>query len=469
MGKLIGAESGSRVLVIGLDCAAPELVFGNSDFDLPNLRGLMDGGAFGVLKSCDPPITVPAWACMMSGRDPGALGVYGFRNRREYGTYGDYRIATSLNVGEPRVWDILSEAGKQVCVVGVPQTYPVSEVKGCMVSGILTPGMDVECTWPGELREELVGKVGEIQFDVTEFRTDDKYYLLKQINEFRINRFAVARYLMQNKPWDFFMMVDMGVDRLHHGFWRYCDPGHPRFEEGNPWRSAIRDYYGAMDAEIGRLLEIAGAETEVMVVSDHGAKAMHGGVRVNQWLMDEGFLVLKDAPDAPRALSVDDVDWSRTQAWGEGGYYGRIFLNVRGREAEGIVEEGDIGGVRERIRIGLERMRGPDGVVLWNKVYYPEELYPEVRGIAPDLMVYFGGLHWRSLGEVGCDSIFAETNDTGPDDANHAMEGLVILKDGKVSESTNLEGAQLMDIAPTVLDWMGVPVPESMQGKVLGR
>jgi predicted AlkP superfamily phosphohydrolase/phosphomutase len=277
---------------------------------------------------------------------------------------------------------------------------------------------------------------------------------------------------MERKPWDFFMVVDMGVDRLHHGFWRYCDPGHPKFEEGNDWRWVIRDYYEALDGRIGELLDIAGPETKVMVVSDHGAKAIHGGIRINQWLMEQGYLVMKSDLGAVKPFRIEDVEWSLTTAWGSAGYCGRVHLNVRGREGEGIVAPEDVDGLKGELRERLVGMRGPSGAILGNEVFFPEELYPVVNGIAPDLMVYFGGLHWRSLGELGGKSdgerVFAEGNDTGPDDANHAMEGLVIMRDGIVSERTDLEGENLIDVAPTILDWMGVAVPESMQGRVLG-
>lgn len=472
MGTRAASDVSPKVLVIGLDCAAPEFVFNHPDFSLPHLHGLMDSGSFGILESCHPPITVPAWSCMMSGRDPGALGVYGFRNRLSYDSYGEHRISTSLEVREPRVWDVLSDAGKHVCVVGVPQTYPPMAVNGCMVSGILTPGLDSHCTYPESLKGELVNEIGSIQFDVEDFRSSETDYLLEQIHEFRENRFAVARYLMTNKPWDFFMMVDMGVDRLHHGFWRYCDPGHPKFEEDNEWRWAVRDYYEALDGEVGKLLETAGSDTKVMVVSDHGAKALHGGVRINQWLMEQGYLVLKRELEAVEPFRIEDVDWSLTSAWGDAGYCGRVFLNVRGRDAKGIVEPQDVAGLKRELRGRLEAMCGPSGANLGNEVFFPEEIYAEVNGIAPDLMVYFGGLHWRSLGEMGPKSdgerVFTDRNDTGADDANHAMGGLVILKDGMASDETDLEGANLMDVAPTILDWMGVTVPATMQGRVLG-
>jgi predicted AlkP superfamily phosphohydrolase/phosphomutase len=453
-----------RVLVIGLDCAAPEFIFRHPDYDLPNIHALMNRGAWGTLRSCDPPITVPAWSCMTSGRNPGALGIYGFRNRRSYESYSDVVIATSRAVKEPRLWDILGDAGKKVCVVGVPQTFPVSAVNGCLVSGLLTPDQNSECTYPPELRDELIGELGEIQFDVADFRTEDKENLFERIKVFMANRFAVSKYLMKHTPWDFFMMVEMGLDRLHHAFWRYGDPLHPKFEQDNPFRWCLKEYYELMDRHIGELLVCTGEQCRVLVVSDHGAKAMHGGIRINQWLIGQGYLTLMHEPSGPQPFSADNVDWSRTTAWGDGGYYGRIFLNVEGREPQGIVKSAEVNELKARLRRELEAMSGPDGAHLATKVHVPSELYDEVRGIAPDLLVYFGDLHWRSLGEVGAESVYAETNDTGPDDANHAMEGIVVLSEGGGHE---LNGASLYDIAPTVLDWMGVKLPNEMNGKSL--
>ncbi|HWC27197.1 MAG TPA: alkaline phosphatase family protein, partial [Solirubrobacteraceae bacterium] len=94
----------TRVAVIGLDCAEPTLVFDRWRDELPNLRRLTKTGAWGALRSVDPPITVPAWSCMMSGRDPGELGIYGFRNRSDH-SYGGLTVADSTAVPVDRVWD----------------------------------------------------------------------------------------------------------------------------------------------------------------------------------------------------------------------------------------------------------------------------------------------------------------------------------------------------------------------------
>src|SRR3989304_251289 len=128
-----------KVLVIGLDCAEPSLVLERWIDRLPTMRRLMDGGLYGRLTSCLPPITVPAWSCMASSKDPGTLGIYGFRNRADY-SYDKLSIATSLAVKEPRIWDILTTKGKQCIVIGVPGTYPITRpINGWLITPLLTP------------------------------------------------------------------------------------------------------------------------------------------------------------------------------------------------------------------------------------------------------------------------------------------------------------------------------------------
>ncbi len=452
-----------RVLVIGLDCATPQFVFGPDRFAMPHVQGLAAAGCWGRLRSCDPPITVPAWACMTSSKDPGTLGCYGFRNRKDH-SYDRLFTANAAAVREKRVWDILSRRGKKVAVLGVPQTYPVTPVNGWMVADFLAPDTQAEYTYPKALRNEIESAVGEYLIDVKDFRTDDKDRLLADVYALMHNRFDTARFLLTEKPWDFFMMVEMGVDRIHHGFWKYCDRAHPKYEPGNRFEHAIRDYYQALDARIGELLALVGPETAVLVVSDHGARSMIGGVCINQWLIREGLLTVRDNLSARKRIEDCDIDWSRTKAWASGGYYGRVFLNVLGREPEGIVAPEEYEAFRSELADRLRAMPGPDGKPLGNQAHRPEDLYKHVRGVAPDLLVYFGDLAWRSVGMVGFEDIYTFENDTGPDDANHDYHGVFVMDDRAGRGGMELPGLQLMDVAPTVLDLMGVEVPEDMQG-----
>jgi len=452
-----------RVLVLGLDGVPPRFVFGPDRLDVPHLARLAEAGCWGPLSSCHPPITVPAWAAMLSGKDPGTLGLYGFRNRRDY-TYDPLVIANATAVKAPRVWDLLSRAGKKVVVLGVPQTYPPRPVNGWLVSGFLAPGVDADYTYPKSLKDELERATGGYILDVNDFRTDDKEGLLDQLYALLDNRFAAARHLLDTKPWDFFMVTEMGPDRLHHGFWRYADPKHPKFDPDSPYGQAFRDYYKALDDRVGDLLARVGDETAVLVVSDHGAKAMAGGVCINQWLIQEGLLAVRDDLSEVKRIEDCTIDWARTKVWSTGGYYARLFFNVAGREPAGVLAAADYAAFRNDLIARIEAMPGPDGRPLGNKAHAPEDLYRHVNGIPPDLIVYLGDLAWRSVGSVGFDSIYTFENDTGPDDANHDYEGIFIMDDRSGRGGEEKKGLTLLDVAPTVLDLLGVAIPEDVQG-----
>lgn len=457
----------SRALVIGLDCAAPQLVFDRWLDELPTIRGLTERGAWGVLRSCDPPITVPAWASMTSSRSPGALGFYGFRNRRDH-SYDALAFADSRAVKLPRVWDILSERARDVIILGVPQTYPVSQVNGVMVSCFLTPDIETrQYTYPAALKDEIKQVVGAYMVDVPNFRTNEKVQLLADIEEMTEKRFRLAEHLLETRPWDLFFMVEMGTDRMHHAFWRFTDPEHRLYEPGNEFEGAMLDYYKAVDEKMGRLLgRFADEETAVLVVSDHGAKRIEGGICINEWLRREGYLVLKEEPAGPVPLKPDLVDWARTTAWGEGGYYCRLFLNVEGREPEGLIPAADYERVREELKGKLEALGDDQGRPIGTIAHRPEDLYAERLGVVPDLLVYFGDLYWRSVGQVGTGTVHVFENDTGPDDANHAHEGLYVLVGEGVEPGRGPE-RDLRDIAPTLLELLGEPVPAEMEGRSL--
>jgi predicted AlkP superfamily phosphohydrolase/phosphomutase len=457
-----------RVMLIGLDCAAPELVFDRWLDDLPNLKALCQAGIHGPLRSCDPPITVPAWSVMMSSKSPGRLGVYGFRNRADH-SYDQYSIANSLAIKEDRVWDILSRSGKRSIVIGVPGTYPPQPLNGLLIGDFLTPDISCNYTHPPGLKDEIASVVGEYVVDVRDFRSGNKSKILADIYEMTQKRFQIARHLLAKEEWDFFMMVEMGVDRIHHAFWDDMDPAHRFYKTGNEFENAIHDYYEEVDREIGQLLAFADDATAVLVVSDHGAKRMDGGICVNEWLIQNGYLSLAEKPPSPVPLSKTRVDWPRTKAWGEGGYYARIFLNVAGREPKGTIASEEYETVREEIAARLKTITDENGQEIGTKVFRPEQLYREVRGVAPDLIVYFGDLYWRSVGTVGGGQIHTFNNDTGPDGANHAENGIFLLHlagDG-IPGGRQIEGLRITDIAPTILRLFGLPVPNDMEGTAL--
>lgn len=254
---------------------------------------------------------------------------------------------------------------------------------------------------------------------------------------------------------------------MQHGFWKFHDPQHILHEAGNPYSKVIRDYYRYLDAEVGTLLELLDEDTAVVVMSDHGAQRLDGGFCVNEWLVREGLLVLNEYPKEIAPFSQLSVNWEKTKVWSEGGYYARVFFNVKGREPNGVIDQTDYEKFRDEIKAKFEATTDEEGRSLCTRVYKPNEIYRTVRNIAPDLIVHFGDLYWRSIGGVGYEKLHVQENDTGPDDCNHAQHGSFILAAPGNPLAGEMLDTHILDIAPTLLELGGYDVPNTMQGRSL--
>lgn len=452
-----------RVLVVGLDCLAPEFAFERYKDRMPNLHALMARGAWGRLRSVMPPITVPAWACMTSGRDPGELGVYGFRDRVR-GRY-DLSLVDSRSIRAKRIWHHLADTGRTSSVLFVPPSFPpdtsphVTSV-GCF----LTP--DAESAWahPAELKRELEALFGPYLVDVHDVRNDDKHSVLRDLTRMTRQHFAMARHVWTTRDPDFLMMVEIGSDRLHHAMWNAMDPTHPRATHDDSLVEGARAYYALLDEELGAFVKLVDDDTTVMVASDHGARTMLGGVCINEWLIANGWLTLKEAPTSVTPLRPSMVDWSRTRAWGEGGYYARIFLNVRGREPEGVIESNEVERAKADLRNQLAAMKGPTGAPLHNMITDPVTAYRAANGFPPDLAVCFNNLAYRSIGSVGHGRIFVDDNDQGEDGCNHDWNGVFAMAGRGVARLGELDNLSLFDVTPTVLALFDIAADAALLG-----
>ena len=234
------------------------------------------------------------------------------------------------------MWDKLGEKGLRSMLIGVPPSFPPpKQFPGWRVGCFLTPPSATSWAYPQPLETEIIEELGpdnDYIFDISDFRSVGYDVALDQVFKMTERRFQVGRRLAMEKPWDFFMLCEIAPDRLHHVFWQHWDPAHPLYEPGNKYEATFQEYYRFMDLEVGKLLEVLPDDVITIVMSDHGARPMMGGVCFNDWLIREGYLALTETPTQVTAIKDVSIDWSRTAAWGDGGYYGRLFLNVRGRE-----------------------------------------------------------------------------------------------------------------------------------------
>lgn len=388
-----------RLFIFALD-GVPYEAFDKLRDELPDIAEIADKGSRGVMRAVDPPITVPAWACMFTGRDPGELGIYGFRHLNKNTRRG--YIVTSRELTEPYLWE---RRGLRSVVIGLPPGYPPRPY-GVWISDFMTP-QGRPWTHPPELANEI----GRYIFDV-EYRTDRKEGAFKSLVEMTETRFAVAEKLMDRVNWDVFVLHEIGTDRVHHLFQKFWDPEHPMYQPGNPHEDKIPRYYKLVDELVGKLLRRIPKDAEVLIISDHGNQAQRGVLAINQVLAEWGLVEYK--ADPRRGVDIDEVlNWERSKAFAWGGYYARVFITASGEEAYDVKRE-----LRKRLR----SLKAPWGYIQ-NAVYEPAELYREVRGDYPDLMVYFDSVRVRPVQTVGYESPWLEGNDRGPDDSLHSFNG----------------------------------------------
>lgn len=456
-----------RVLVIGLDSVPPRLAFDLLADELPHLSALRRRGLWGPLRSTDPPITVPAWVTMTTGRPPGQLGIYGFRNAAP-GSYAP-RICGAGDLRFPRIWELLASGGRSSVAVSVPLSWPPAAPPPiALTSCFLAPGGEAPWASSPGLQRELEARFGPYVIDVDGFRSDDKARTLEQARRLTAQHFAIFRHLVTSRAPEFAMLVDLGPDRVHHALLSAVDPAHPRFADGHPLAGAVRDYYRLLDRELAATLELAGPETLVLVVSDHGVRPLLGAICVNEWLIESGWLVLRSRPAAPAPLSRLDVDWSATRAFAEGGYHGRVWLNLAGRQPRGIVPPDRATGLLDELARGLEAIPGPDGRPLATRALRAAELYgPDPAGLPPDLTVYFDDLGRRAAGTVGHGTLHLPGNDTGPDDANHDFHGILVAAGPGLPAGREAAGLELADVFATCCGALRLAPPPGTAGRDL--
>ncbi len=511
------ARRADKVLVIGLDGATFDLIKPwAAEGALPTLGRLMRDGAYGALHTTLPPMTAPAWTSFATGVNPGKHGLYDWSAREA----GSYRFApvTALDATAPTLYAMLSQAGRRVCTLNVPMTYPPTPVNGVMVSGLPAPSTQARISYPPDLFAEMVQAAGDYILypdpgqAYSAAGVDAFLQRLYRCTELRASAFDTLR---AREAWDFAMVVFNGTDTICHALWKYMDRDHPLYEPRHAARygSAIRDYYQYIDQHLARLVETMDENTTLFIMSDHGSGPFHKFIHVNNWLIEEGLMHLRSGPGSRLKqglfrmgvtpmntyntlmkfglgalkrevvrgqgqrllktlfLSFEDVDWGRTAAYSLGNV-GQIYVNLKGREPLGCVQPGAAyEQVRERLIARLWELRDPNsGEQVVEAVYRREEVYRgEQVQYAPDILFIPRRMEYFGFGEYEFGSHrVIEAMQRGIS-GTHRMHGMALAYGPAVRPGVVVENAEIVDLAPTILHVMGVPIPASMDGRVLSE
>lgn len=497
-----------KVVVIGIDGGTFDILRPLAEEGrLPTLARAMREGICGELTSTIPPITAAAWTSFATGKNPGKHGLVDFVHFPQHGY--SVSVANSSNRRGKAIWNILGDLGRGVGVVGVPMTYPTEEVNGFLLSGMMTPPSSKNFAYPPELVGELTREVGEYVVHAGEgvLPSDLERYLDKMKADIAI-RVKCALYLWRKYDPDFFMFVFGALDPLQHQFFNYIHaPSLP--SGGNGMRERILSIYEEVDARIAEILEMADEETTLIFMSDHGFGSLEGFLHLNNWLLDKGYLALKGdirsrgkhllfrahftpetAHNLARRLGLDlrrrvnrgrayrklqriflsfeDIDWEATKAYALG-HIGQIYINLRGRQPQGIVEPGpEYEELREKIKAELLDLVTPiTGEKAIERVYKREEIYwGENLEQTPDLLLIPKGFSHVAFGEseFGSNRLFGPSlGHTG----HHRLNGILIMQGPEMKSEQTIQGANIVDLAPTILYAMGCPIPRDMDGRVL--
>jgi predicted AlkP superfamily phosphohydrolase/phosphomutase len=496
---------------------------------LPHMAELMKHGVHGPLRSTIPPWTFPAWTSFMTGTNPGKHGIFDFFRPRP-GTY-DLEFVHGGHRRAHTFWRILSDAGRHVVSISIPCTFPPEPVNGVMISGFDFPGegpesfVDARGMYPPEVYDELLRNVGRHPIDaavVKDINRGRPDLVVERIVETIRKKSATARYLMQHRPWDCFMIIFGESDGAGHQFWKYCDPKSPLFTDQPPGlQDSILRIYQELDRQTGELLALVPPETTVLMMSDHG----FGGVSnwalyPNCWLQAKGFLRLRGRATQRMARVMErfklwgvatlpvwvqrtlhrfaggrlgqfearvrygTIDWAHTEAYfDENPYFPTLRINLKGRQPKGTVEPGrPYEELRDRLIRELEAWRHPEtGAAIVERAYRREEAYSgpcleEAADIIPKWALHQGYSYAFRMSSKAPDQAWIEQLDplqpqnmqyfTGKS-GTHRDDGIFVARGPAIRAGVAVDGARIIDLAPSLLHLLGVPVPEDMDGRIL--
>ena len=494
-------------LVIGLDGGEWDVINPMiENGELPNLAKLKHEGVSGPLESITPPVSPPAWNSIQTGTNPGKHGIF------DFSTFNENHQRRSINSSDRSAtpfWEVMNDNNTTSGLFKIPFTYPPDDISGFLVTGFPTPDTVDDFATPKPLVEQ-VGPV-ESLFEDWSLQQAGKY------SEFRDNLIKVAERqtdhfidLLEEYNTDFSMTVYDGSDRIQHFFWKYFDESHSRYEPDSSLVGAIEEYYKTVDEGIGQILNTAGDSCDVLVLSDHGFGSLVNDIYIDEWLEKEGilsrhsntsaqkwtddvlattfkagwkvvnkarldYIVKSVIPSSLFKFGSDLQDIHRSVKWGETQAFfttlsgQALYINLDGTFTDGIIPQEQYDEVIEEIRESLLSIRHPktDEKLVEAVIRSDKEFSGWRLDDAPDLIVRTVPDHTLKGGHS--ESLIKPSAQNNHDrSGDHRSDGILIAS-GPSFDAGTIEGATVLDIAPTLLYLHDCPIPKVMDGDVLSN
>lgn len=515
MVRSMQALNKKQILVIALGEATLDLIDPwIKDGELPTFKNFYEEGSVGNLKSSIPMITPQMWGNIITGKNPGYHGLYDFWQR---GSDGKFKEVNGSQIKAKPIWEILSESGLSSGIINVPFTFPPQKINGFMISGEDAPGAHRSIAYPNNIYDEIVNKFGRYRLKDIFPGGRKKEDYLTLVEEDIKKQTDVLEHLITTKNWDFFLTFYSATAITQHYFWKDMQLGNTEYKD------VIKTAYKSLDKAIDRLAEAAGEETNIFIISECGAGPLASGVQINTWLQKEKFLAYKNSNGTlpggsekqaenknilrssiasfrkniqgiiPKSLfyfanrnmhwlkswiqsflSGSDIDWSNTLAFSRG-KEGDIFINLKGRDPNGIVEPIHYEKVRDAIVEKLSALIDPSTEQrAVTKVYKREELYSGSHvEFAPDLIIEWkDNAYMPAENDKDKDSIFVERwreYMNWPTSGSHRIDGILLAKGPDIVKNKKIKAASLIDMTPTWLHLLKQNIPSDLQGSVLSE
>ncbi len=489
---------GNKLVVIGWDGACFEIIDSLlKEGKLPNIERLILKGGKTILHSTYPPLTPTAWTSFLTGLNPGNHGIFGFMQRKDF---DNRTVVTRDSIQTKCLWDFTNNSAGKSGYFFIPMTYPVTSVNGIMISGLGTPGWNKNAVYPHGLFEEISRKFGKD--DILEPSNLNKYSRKKYVEKLLKNiklQTELFLYYTEKYNIDLSVIVFGHSDRVQHFYWRQRAE---RLKLGN----SIERVYTALDHSLGLIFEHFGDSTDYIIMSDHGSGPYHSLFLTNNWLYREGYLdynekevksikdnisnnipepvkkiiksflpdvLLEKVKTEPRDPELGRINWTKTMVYSDD-YYGKIYLNLKGRDPYGIVEVNEYDSIRKEISNKLYEAIDPStNKPFVDRVYFKEELY---RGKsfddAPDLYFTTKGLevHASPSHFYSKDQIFAPGGKWGmvkhEHSGVHRKEGIFIAGGPSFQEFSGHESLNISDLLPNILYLSDNNIPGGLDGRV---